>query len=270
MGILDEAIRQHLDLKRRQGAPDDELKRLEDEAFGPPTRPGEPDFPEQAPEGAGEDGGGEKPEAQAPTDAPAGEVEAPPASDAPPEAESAPPAVEEPFPSEREQAPSGLEESTETQPAAPIESEQPPTEAEVDLPPGDAGGEPAIFDHVEEEGIEVGEIELDLEEGHDEVRELDESASPPAEPEGEPEPGATGVEPAEAAEPPIESLPTVEHPMEDEISEPLPGEGPEPEDSGAEQPEGEDVLEETPEFLKDAPEYDELWFEQREPKDFDF
>ncbi len=42
----------------------------------------------------------------------------------------------------------------------------------------------------------------------------------------------------------------------------------------AEEPAGgeedEDVLEETPEFLRDAPEDDELWFEQGEPKDFDF
>jgi hypothetical protein len=34
--------------------------------------------------------------------------------------------------------------------------------------------------------------------------------------------------------------------------------------------EDEDVLEETPEFLRDQPEDDELWFEQGEPKDFDF
>ncbi len=34
--------------------------------------------------------------------------------------------------------------------------------------------------------------------------------------------------------------------------------------------EGEDVLEETPEFLQDAPEHDRLWFEQRPPRDFDF
>ena len=46
MGIFDDAIRQHLDLKRRQGADEDELKQLEDEAFGPPARPGDPDFPE--------------------------------------------------------------------------------------------------------------------------------------------------------------------------------------------------------------------------------
>ena len=46
MGIFDDAIRQHLDLKRRQGADEDELQQLEDEAFGPPARPGDPDFPE--------------------------------------------------------------------------------------------------------------------------------------------------------------------------------------------------------------------------------
>src|ERR687889_773194 len=54
MGILDDAIREHLDLKRRQGADQDELQRLEDEAFGPPTRPGDPEFAERqadAPEG---------------------------------------------------------------------------------------------------------------------------------------------------------------------------------------------------------------------------
>ena len=32
----------------------------------------------------------------------------------------------------------------------------------------------------------------------------------------------------------------------------------------------EDVLADTPDFLRDAPEDDELWFEQGEPKDFDF
>ena len=34
--------------------------------------------------------------------------------------------------------------------------------------------------------------------------------------------------------------------------------------------EGEDVLEETPDFLEEAPEDDQLWFEQKPPKDFDF
>src|SRR5262245_37832733 len=40
MGILDEAIREHLELKRQHGADESELKQLEDSAFGPPERPG--------------------------------------------------------------------------------------------------------------------------------------------------------------------------------------------------------------------------------------
>src|SRR6185295_8730259 len=41
MGILDEAIREHLELKRQHGAGDSELKQLEDDAFGQAERPGE-------------------------------------------------------------------------------------------------------------------------------------------------------------------------------------------------------------------------------------
>ncbi len=43
MSILDDAIREHLELKRAHGADDAELKKLEDEAFGPPQRPDEAD-----------------------------------------------------------------------------------------------------------------------------------------------------------------------------------------------------------------------------------
>ncbi|HEX5309372.1 MAG TPA: hypothetical protein VFW38_09875 [Solirubrobacteraceae bacterium] len=32
----------------------------------------------------------------------------------------------------------------------------------------------------------------------------------------------------------------------------------------------EDVLEETPDFLRETPEHERLWFEQRPPRDFDF
>jgi hypothetical protein len=44
--------------------------------------------------------------------------------------------------------------------------------------------------------------------------------------------------------------------------------------AGGEQASGEepveDVLEETPDFLRETPEQDRLWFEQRPPRDFDF
>ncbi len=111
---------------------------------------------------------------------------------------------------------------------------------------------------------------------------------------------------AAAGDPPVESLDTVEHPppfdvIEAEPASAEPEVAPEPdeghsdeqseelvegqesegdeepaddeESEGDEEPDDEDaddVLADTPEFLKDAPEDDELWFEQGKPKDFDF
>jgi hypothetical protein len=45
MGLLDDAIRQHLELKRQHGAPEEEIQRQEEEALGPARRdvaPAEP------------------------------------------------------------------------------------------------------------------------------------------------------------------------------------------------------------------------------------
>ncbi len=47
MGSLDDAIREHLELKRRLGASDDEIKEKETEAFGKGNRPA-PSEPEDA------------------------------------------------------------------------------------------------------------------------------------------------------------------------------------------------------------------------------
>src|SRR5687767_4664802 len=41
MSLLDDAIKQHLELKRKHGASEDELRQLEDQAFGAGTRPGD-------------------------------------------------------------------------------------------------------------------------------------------------------------------------------------------------------------------------------------
>ena len=49
MGLLDDAIREHLELKRKHGATDEELQRKETEALGPARRdfsPAEPASPE--------------------------------------------------------------------------------------------------------------------------------------------------------------------------------------------------------------------------------
>jgi hypothetical protein len=55
-------------------------------------------------------------------------------------------------------------------------------------------------------------------------------------------------------------------PEEDSLEWEVPGDA--AEDEAAEP--AEDVLEETPDFLRDTPEQDRLWFEQRPPRDFDF
>jgi hypothetical protein len=229
MGILDDAIRQHLDLKRRLGADDDELQRLEDEAFGPPSRPGDPDFPES--DAAGESSASE------------------------------PTAAEGVAVSERPA------ESPTSEPAVP--------EAE-DSEAGSKDEDGAPFYDQSEEELDL-ELELEFED----------------------EPEVTPAPPS-ANEPPIESLDTVEHPQEEAVHEPGESaaaeeqadsrqdadetadqseeevlEGELVEDEVADEGEGEragdeDMLEETPEFLRDAPEDDELWFEQGRPKDFDF
>jgi len=49
MGLLDDAIREHLELKRRHGADPQEVARQEDEALGPPAGR-EPDDDEQSDE----------------------------------------------------------------------------------------------------------------------------------------------------------------------------------------------------------------------------
>ena len=200
MGILDEAIREHLDLKRRRGATDSELQRLEDEAFGPPSRPGEPDFPEQEGESAEQSGNGVAREGVV--------AEAPVAPEAP-----IPP---------------------------PADGEQVEQQDEQDA----AEQETAIYD----EAASEPPIET-LDTVEHELPEQD------AEPEAPP-PEGPGPEPAEALEP----------------SEQEPGPAAEGEETSEEDESQleEDVLADTPDFLRDAPEDDELWFEQGKPKDFDF
>ena len=104
MGILDDAIREHLDLKRQHGARDSELREIEDDAFGGGERPdpfaaGEL-FGQSAPPGQPETGSDELAGPTTPASAEAGgedptklvdhpvdpqaSAAAPPAADAPP------------------------------------------------------------------------------------------------------------------------------------------------------------------------------------------
>lgn len=194
MGLLEDAIREHLELKRKHGASEEEIRRKAAEAFGP-----------------------------------LGGV-----SSAEQEAVSLP---------ERE-AP-----SLPSEPPAAASSEVQPSPAEHERPD-----------------------EFVLEE-----------VAPPS--EGPPEPLAE-VSPAPQPDPPASGSPAAldEHPtllIDEDWFEPPghqapppPAERAGPADSAAEAAAADqlsaDPLDETPDFLRDTPEHDRLWFEHGPPRDFDF
>ncbi len=118
MGILDDAIREHLDLKRKHGARDSELTEIEDEAFGSGDRPdpfaaGELFGGTEGPPRAAPDSPSEEPtmvvEPQASAPSPA--AEAPPAEPPPIELPPEPPAPPDPGSPEPPPAPSGARPS---------------------------------------------------------------------------------------------------------------------------------------------------------------
>ena len=132
MSILDDAIREHLELKRAHGADEAELKKLEDEAFGPPQRPdGSDAFGEAPTEFLAQPGG--MPEAP-PSEAPSGRREPNIADlqEPPPAAPPEPPAEEEHPATEQQAIPEPAAEA-----AAPAEAQaddapppaEPPAEA---------------------------------------------------------------------------------------------------------------------------------------------
>jgi hypothetical protein len=295
MGILDEAIREHLELKRAHGAGDSELKQLEDEAFGQAERPGDEGAPDAA--------------AEAPTqfmaqpDLPEGGSRREPPSIAdlqePPPAPE-PAASDEEVPSEE---PVGEGAEAEEQPAMEHEivTDVPEAEAAADDAIEPAGpsteerhaiaeqpteihdmedelgpGPPAPTDEelVEEEIAEPRLAPTDPLAGLDEDDDLEVSVQGPAAPiDEEDEDDAFWNEQRlsdeldQALEAPIESESGLaDEPELEEDEEAEPDEELEPSSPHAE----EDVLEETPDFLEEAPEDDQLWFEQKPPKDFDF
>lgn len=312
MSILDDAIREHLELKRQHGAPDDEVKKLEDEAFGPPARPDgladplaeaptefmtAPDLPAESAAFDDEEPPTEiaEPEGRRAPDI-ADLQEAPPAPEPAAETSPEPVAEDEPEPPAEEPHPAMEHETIPEPPPAPPEPEashtteerhaiaEQPTEmfdVESELA-GDAGEELPAAEAAAPSDEELLETELeeprlagdappadafvppappaeptaapafdDEDDFFDEQRlsdELDQALEAPA-PVAPAEPEATEEHP----------LPPAEEPVSEEHS-PF-----EPREEGH-----EDVLEDTPDFLEEAPEDDQLWFEQKPPKDFDF
>ena len=315
MSILDDAIREHLELKRAHGADEAEIKKLEDEAFGPPGRPEEPDPLAEAPTEfmvtPEAEGGSEAPDAggrriniadlqEAPPE-PGPEEPIVPAEDA---AQAAPPA-EEPIAAEHDALAEAADGSHSTEERHAI-AEQPTeffdVEAEMGTEDAPAAEAPSPSDE-EIAAVEAAEPRLapveppteihasraepaaDLPEEEEEdddfwseqrlSDELDQALEAPFEEEDEP-PLAAAPEVSPAQEP------IFEEPDSEEYEQPAVGEVAEASDEteAADEPQPqanydpdtghEDVLEDTPDFLEDAPEDDELWFEQKPPKDFDF
>lgn len=255
MGILEDAIREHLELKRKHGADPTEVAKQEREALSPATR-------EAA--GGGDAVGLAEPEAAeadfadagfadpalAPGEPGAPELGGPPSAgffDFESEAEAtqvAPPPVEEPLAAAEEPIAGGPHEDDlfadtaeeyvrDSHPpvgAAPAEAEAPaPTTPDEPDGPGDTSAFDAEELFAEEDAVE--------------------RAAPPAAPA--PPPAAAG-----AAPPPAPARPAAaEEEADDEAGPP----------TGA-----EDVLEQTPDFLEETPDHDRLWFEQKPPRDFDF
>src|SRR3954466_14892120 len=251
MGILDDAIREHLELKRSHGASDDEIRRKEAEAFGPARQEVATDasaldehtelLPPDDAAAVGEPhdaSPGDLDPAQAVPDDPyavhPGDHPVPDTHDhlhpagsdpawgddtelfaEPPAGGAAPPAAD---------AGAGTLERGDVEPGPPTPPDHPRDEQH-----------PALVHHAHIGGEE-----------HPPEPVFRHTAATPAAP----------VEPAPVEEPPVEEPPIEEPPVE------------EPPVSDVEGDEG--VLEETPEFLQDAPEHDRLWFEQKPPRDFDF
>lgn len=153
MGILDDAIREHLELKRRHGAASSDLQRLEKEAFGPSERPGEPES-EEAP----------IPEAEAELDAEPAEAPEQLAEEPAARAEEG----ESDWLEELEFEPDGQADS-EVAEEAPASSEQARTE-HPEL--GDTVDHPAVEPESGEEPAEAPEAEI-FDEGEFDEEELD-------------------------------------------------------------------------------------------------
>ena len=233
MGIFDDAIREHLELKRHAGADEEELKEMEDEAFGPPARPGDPDFPSSTSEEAAVES--DEPEGEL-EESPTAEAEAAPAQgvfdgetpddaviEAPSEEEPALTPIEETTVLETEEEPAAPESAEpesapEPEDAAPApEPEDPPAENEP-VDPADAptfttaereaiADQPTVFfEQQPPADLELGELELDLDE---EIEEVGGSVSEPLPEEEQLIVEEAFAEPAEAevAEPPHEVEP---------------------------------------------------------------
>jgi len=310
MGLLDDAIREHLDLKRQRGADPGEIERLEREALGPVRReptarmggvpqldvqpPPEPDFEPatellQPAEPAPKRGFLRRGKSAAVTEASdfADHMDtgmhresglahddslAHDGSDDPddPFAPHAHVGDADPFTHEDPATP---EHPGETSAAEPTLAAEPPAPAPPAEPAVEANPPHLIFDNAPPPRPKFAPVPPSIAESEPKPAPVDEVE---LEPEVDEHP-TTVMKPAPPAAPAPSEAVVDERARADaarETREWSVEEAFAAEDAGdtapAPDPLEEDPLEETPEFLQDTPDHDRLWFEQRPPRDFDF
>jgi hypothetical protein len=285
MGLLDDAIREHLDLKRQRGADPGEIERLEREALGPVRR---------------------EPTGRSVGVVPHLEVNVDPEQHFEPATEllhdqgrarepkrgflrrNRPAPTTDPAPSDFAEH---LDVGLNGPPADRFEHPDPFSQDQFDQDDPFPGADPVP----QEDPVFHDEPEVKAEPPH-----LIFDSAPPQRPTFAPIPASepeAEAAPADAAEhepeaedqplatagPSVAPVPAPAEPALDDharadaaretrewsVEEAFAAEDGEQEAPAAE-PAEEDVLEETPEFLQDTPDHDRLWFEQRPPRDFDF
>jgi hypothetical protein len=286
MGVLDDAIREHLELKRQHGAEEAEVRRQEEEALGPARR-------EVAPAETGEDAAAVEPGAEAPQaeqeqlpeahadelamgaghpdeaalaeppetgveDAPVGEA-------APPGAPEAAALHDEPAHGDTavHDEPVLREEPAHDEPVlghdedSALRHDEDEEPALRDADPALRDADPALRDST------LRDSDLDDDEDFD-----DETALYDVEGEFDDDDDSVESDPLDGGEShsqhgrggdtPAQGFAALD---EDDLLE----------DEGERDDTGDnDVLEDTPDFLQETPEHDRLWFEQKPPRDFDF
>lgn len=310
MGILDDAIREHLELKRRRGADSAEVARQEREILGAGGAPADASFDAPAPAAAPDlyEAAPSEPAA----DYDSGFADAEPAFDdtyAEPAA-AAEPLAGSPLATPEPEAPAAPEPAAtqavddlfpgtgELMAAA---SAPAPAPAPTERPAAPSLGAPAPAGADEETAARSGARRLSDEELAAWRQRLSERADRLAagRPGGATEP-TTGADPASTTppaparpaapatstgdEPPaywsgnagVPATPAGGAPAEPGVPADFFDAGDAetafaPEPAPEPQPETDhDVLDDTPDFLSDTPEHDRMWFEQRPPRDFDF
>ena len=273
MGVLDDAIREHLELKRQHGASDEDLTRAEKDALGPARR----DQVEQA------------------DAAPAGEhllvpdhVEPLPHGD--PLADHEPASAEHEQPTEylqpKEAQPAPEQHDDEFQDGmepefAPMEGQTQIGDEGGSMLAGEPGAQAAEESATHEPVAHEPEPEAHATEVHVPVAEEPQLDDNTPSHQGDPfahdtDPGQAVHEPAAAEvyeveeQAPAEVYEVEEHPATEEHHVPEEQHQDPAPPASEERNERDDLLEDTPDFLQETPEHDRLWFEQKPPRDFDF